>query len=138
MSYQFAGFFATSDSSLTIELPEKAVLRNICTPFQGLGIRLSHYIGQSISSEDVVLLATQLGLTRCPTWIFLQYDCFGGQIDYVFGVIQTTDRSIKTIEESNLEDVQNTYLDFMKSFGLSNEDALNFPPFHRGFWGETA
>lgn len=66
----------------------------------------------------------------------MQYDCFGGQIDYVFGVIQFRDHSIKTIEESNLESVQNVYLDFMRSFGLSDEDALNFPPFHRGFWGE--
>jgi len=137
VGYQFAGFFARQSSPPPPDLPSDAVWREITSPFIGVGLLLPALIGKVIKEDRVMGLAETYGLANVPTWIFLIYDCFGGQIDFVFGLGMSNGEPFGPIEDSSLARVAGSYTTLMSHFGLSEDEALAFPPFERGFWGKT-
>lgn len=137
MGYQFAGFFITSRISMSESLQKNAIWRDIAAPFQGTGIFTSHLVGKDMAPEIVLSLAQEIGITGEDTWIFLQYDCWGGMIDYVYGMGVAKGTSFGPIEDSAHDTVEATYVELMERLDISAENSLNFAPFERGFWGEV-
>ena len=137
MSYTFAGFFAWPSIQQPSPLPEGASWREITEPFVGVGLRLPALIGRQVSEARVLELAQSLGFTKAEHWLFLQYDCWAGQIDFTFGLGSAAGEAFGPVEESARDRVQSVYTDLMGRFGVSQQAALDFHPFHRGFWGET-
>ena len=41
-----------------------------------------------------------------------------------------------SVSESDLDKLRAAYLELMGAYGVAPADALNFPPFARGVWGE--
>jgi hypothetical protein len=70
-------------------------------------------------------------------WLYLTCDCWGGTIDFVYGFTSTDGVLSTPVEDSSLDTVEATYLDLMSQFGISEEDAFDFAPFGRGFWGDN-
>jgi hypothetical protein len=134
--YQFAGFFAKPVIDLPEILPEGAVWRTISIPFQGVGVRLAALLGESPEPRRVNGLLEQLGLQDSIDWLYLTYVCWGGQLDYVYGLGVRGGQAIGPIEESDEARVDDAYLELMGQFGVEPADARRFPPFIRGFWGE--
>jgi hypothetical protein len=85
MSFRFAGFFATPSVSSPAQLPKGAIWREIVTPFIGIGVYLPDLIDKRLTSEVVDAIANQLGLDKAERWVYLNYDCWGSQIDFIFG-----------------------------------------------------
>ncbi len=137
MSYRFAGFFAGQTVAQPQELPEGAVWREIKTPFEGVGLRLESFVGETPDVRVVAALADRFGFSRADRWIYLTYDCFGGQVDFVFGLGMKGGASFGPRESSDEDRVEAEYVGLMQSFGLTPSQALNFVPFHRGFWDES-
>ena len=136
MAYQFAGFFIKGKTYQFLELPSNAVVRQITSPFDGVGIRLPAYIGQTVTTEDVLQLSKSIGVSQSAEWIFIQYDCFGGQIDFVSGMTCSQADASPYKEDSSYDTVRQSFLNLMQSFGVDHENAINFLPFKRGFWGD--
>ncbi len=137
MSYQFAGFFARPIISRPPELPGGSVWRDISVPFDGVGLLIPDLIGESPPAADVVDLAKQFGLHSADTWLYLTYDCWGGHIDFVYGLSMRGDALYGPVENSDWEGVEATYTTLMERLGVAAKDALSFAPFSRGFWGEV-
>lgn len=136
MGYQFAGFLVAARMSRPESLPQDAVWRDIALPFQGVGVFLPHLIGKEIHRDEVQSLAQKIGVLGEGSWLFLQYDCWGGAIDFVYGMGVAGGHPFGPIENSALDTVESTYIEVMSQLGISAEDSLNFAPFERGFWGE--
>lgn len=137
MGYQFAGFFASPAVPRPTELPSGAAWREIASPFVGVGLRLPGLVGKPPNAQDVEALVRKFGLNQAANWIYLSYECWGGQIDFVYGLGSSNDKLFGPIEESSWETAEGAYTAFMKQFGVSADAALQFQPFQRGFWGET-
>lgn len=137
MSYTFAGFFASPPIQRPPQLPAGAIWREITDPFAGVGLRLPALVGKQVSEAQVLELAQSLGLSVANQWLFLQYDCWAGQVDFAYGLGAVEGRVFGPVEESARDKVQSVYTNLMGAFGVSQEPTLDFPPFHRGFWGET-
>lgn len=69
-------------------------------------------------------------------WLFINYVTWAGQIDSIYRLGSSGGRGFGPVSESADDKVRVVYLDLMAAFGVSPADALNFPPFVRGFWGE--
>jgi hypothetical protein len=54
----------------------------------------------------------------------------------VYGLGSYRGRDFGPIRESQEGQTQAAFINLMREFGVSMEDALNFPPLIRGFWGE--
>ena len=134
--YQFAGFFAKPPIEPPATLPSGVVWRAISAPFAGIGVRVSSLIGQSPQRDEVEILARKLSLLSALEVLYLTYDCWGGGIDYVYGLGVREDTAFGPVEESDVTKTKQVYLTLMNEFGVSPDDALRFPPFVRGFWGE--
>lgn len=137
MSYRFAGFFADPSVPAPDVLPEGAVWRVIKSPFDGVGLRLESFVGQSPDVRVVAALADGFGFSRADRWIYLTYDCWAGQVDFVFGLGMKGGVAFGPRESSDEDRVEAEYLALMQAFGLTDSQALNFAPFFRGFWGEN-
>ena len=136
MTYQFAGFFAAAKMRKPESLPQGATWREITSPFQGVGVLLPHLIGKVAQPDHVQSLAQEIGIPEGTTWLFLQYDCWGGEIDFVFGMGMAAGVPFGPVEESDRGHVEAAYTKLMGQFGVGPEGALKFAPFERGFWGE--
>ena len=136
MAYQFAGFFIATQMPKPESFPQAATWREITSPFRGVGVRLPHLIGKVVQSDQVQSLAQEIGIREGTTWLFLQYDCWGGEIDFVFGLGVAAGVPFGPVEESARGLVEAAYTQVMGQFGVSAEAALNFVPFERRFWGE--
>ena len=134
--YRFAGFFAEPPVKLTSALPMGYVQRAISDPFQGLGIRIAELIGETPDATEVHRRLHEIGLQNAERWIYLTYDCWGGRIDFVFGLGSMSGQVFGPLRDDNIDTVPSTYETLMGLFGVNREDALNFQPFYRGFWGE--
>ena len=137
MAYAFAGFFAKPVVTQPDELPAGAVWRIIATPFVGVGLRLPELLDHTPSPAQVTTLARQFGFTEATDWLCLKYVCWGGAIDFVSGLGAREGRPFGVIEESARDKVVAAYTGLMSAFGVSAEDAMQFPPFVRGFWGKV-
>ncbi len=136
MSYQFAGFFTRPAVPLR-EFPADAVAIQIGAPFLGTGIRFHSLIGKTPAVADVLDLASKIGVAAAPQWIYLTYDCWGGEIDFVYGFTSTDGVLSPPVEDSSWDSVEATYYILMSRFGIGEESARDFAPFTRGFWGEN-
>ena len=128
MAYRFTGFFARLMIDAPPALPTGAVWRVVTDPFDGVGVRLPDGI------EEGHRLRHEVGLSAAEGWLFLEYACWGGRIDYVHGRGVRGGREFGPIREDR--DAKAAFLFLMRSFGIEDADALDFAPFHRGFWGE--
>ena len=134
MSYMFAGFFATPILQKPDRLPERSVWRVIETPFQGVGISLPFLEGKVPVLANIMALFTELGLDAAESWMYINYDCWAGEIDWVYGLGRHAGQTFGAFDEDTTSRTQETYLALMEAFGVSAEDALNFAPFARGYW----
>jgi hypothetical protein len=138
MAYRFAGFFARPMIERPAALPGTVVWREITVPFVGVGVRLpvtGFGDDEPVPAEAGRLLA-EVGLNRATDWVYLNYVTWAGRIDSVYGLGSSGGREFGPVSESDGDKTRTAYLALMDSFGVSQADALNFPPFVRGFWGE--
>jgi hypothetical protein len=137
MAYWFSGFFAKPAVSRPDELPEGAIWREIGAPFCGVGVRLDSLQGETPNPKKVVALTEQPGIARAVDWVYLTYVCWAGRIDFIYGLGARGRWYFGPIEESDVDFTKDVYLELMGEFGVEPVDAMRFPPFDRGFWGEA-
>ncbi|WP_165250400.1 hypothetical protein [Paludisphaera soli] len=135
MPYQFAGFFARPAVPKPADPPPDAVWRDVASPFVGVGVLLPEWIGRTPAPGRVRALARRLGLDAAEGWLDLTYSCWGGDVDFVYGLGVRAGEAFGPIEVKEIGRAEAAYLDLMGRFGISAEDALRFEPFTRGYWG---
>jgi hypothetical protein len=136
MSYTFAGFFVAQPLPRPRSLPPRAVWREVSSPFQGVGVLLPELNGKTVRPEQVHAVARELGITDAMPWLFLQYDTWAGDIDFVYRMGASAGTPFGPVEESEQESVEAAYLEVMAKLGVAEKEARNFAPFKRGFWSE--
>ena len=134
--YQFTGFFARPAVERPATLPVGAVWREIVAPFAGVGVSLSQLAHEEPPLEEAQRLLAEAGLGGAANWLFIRYITWGGPIDRVYGLGSCGGRAFGPFGDDTREEVRATYLRVMGAFGVAPDDALDFPPFVRGFWGE--
>lgn len=139
MAYQFAGFLVPSDQDIvsSAALPADAICRSITSPFVGVGVRLPALIGKSPSVSQINAFASEIGVARAPSWLYIGYDTWG-RIDSVYAVGVQDGIAFGPIDDSNIQTVEATFIQVMSRIGVSREAALHFDPFSRGFWAPQA
>jgi hypothetical protein len=136
MTYRFTGFFARPVGPQPVPLLPGAVWREIATPFSGVGVRLSGSDNRLLTQSEAEALARQFGLDAAECWVFLNYVCWGGSIDFVYGLGSRDGVPFGPVKETALDAVKTAYTGLMEQFGVSAAVALQFEPFRRGYWGE--
>lgn len=136
MGYRFTGFLAQPRVDRPAELPDGAAWREISAPFTGVGISLPMQTGNPPGPDEARLLLAEVGLDGATDWLFIDYATWGGVIDCVYGLGWSGGRAFGPVDESARDAVEPAYLELMRAFGVAPADALSFPPFVRGFWGE--
>jgi len=136
MAYEFTGIFASPAMDRPTDLPDWATWKQINDPFVGVGVKVPDRDGTPTEkSEDEVLdLLRQLGLSNAQRWIYLHYVCWGGTIDFVFGLGSRDGTSFGPVEEDSLSKVDRVFTDLMNQFGVSLSEGGYFEPFVRGYW----
>lgn len=134
--YEFTGFFARHDVSRPLSLPPDLVWREIASPFAGVGVRLPDSDGSLMSQSEVEAIARELGLHAAECWLYLNYVCWGGAIDFVYGLGTRRGVPFGPVQEDSSGVVEAAYIGLMEQFGLSATVAMQFEPFTRGYWGE--
>lgn len=134
--HEFTGFFVRPQVPRTEPLPAGAVWRDITTPFVGVGVRLSRLDETLLPPSEVVELARQLGFNVAICWVYLTYVCWGGDIDFVYGLGSNCGVGFRPIKEDARDAVEASYTGLMEQFGLPAEVVLQFEPFKRSYWGE--
>lgn len=135
MTYQFAGFLADTVLPEPINLPNGASWRAIDSPFRGTGVLLPQFIGKSPEAQEVQYLAESLGFSAAPRWLYLTYDCWAGEVDFVYGLGLGSESSIGPIEESDGAQAE-IFVRLMGFLGVEDWQAFALPFFERGFWAE--
>jgi hypothetical protein len=107
--------------------------------FVGVGVRVPTLIDPEVIPplDDVQALARSLGIFAADRWIYLYYVCWGGDIDFVYGLGSRDGALFGPVEESDHGKAEAVYTGLMEDFGISEEDAQRFEPFVRGFWGDA-
>ena len=139
MAYEFAGFFAQPTVPCPGTLPPGAAWREITAPFMGVGVRLPSLLdGDTLPSPpDLHALATDMRLHAADRWIYLTYICWGGDIDFVYGLGCRGGVPFGPVKEDDHDKVEAAYTGLMEQFGISAEASLRFEPFMRGYWGDA-
>jgi len=137
MAYRFTGLLAPGLEGLadSADLPAGSVIRSIQTPFVGVGIALPSLAGKTLQMSELSAVANQMGIAAAKVWLFIDYETWGG-VDAVYAVGFADGSFFGPFDDSNGETVEATYVDVMGRIGVSKDDALDFEPFYRGFWGE--
>ena len=134
--YRFTGFFARPVIEQPTTLPASAVWREIAAPFAGVGVSLPQLAGEEPRPDEVRRLLAEIGLDAAADWLFIDYVTWAGPIAKVYGLGLSGGREVGPIAESDDDRTRAAYLELMGVFGVAEANALNFPPFVRGFWGE--
>ena len=134
--YRFTGFFARPVIERPATLPNGASWREVATPFAGVGISLPGLTNDKPGVGEACKLLAEVGLGGATDWLFINYVTWAGPIDSVYGLGASGGRAFGPSNESDRETVRAAFLELMGAFGVTPADALNFPPFVRGFWGE--
>jgi hypothetical protein len=137
MAYWFTGFFAQPRIVAADTPPPGALWKEIVSPFLGVGVRLPQQYGEKPEAVKIEAIAEQLGFDTAESWIFLHYVCWGGRIDFVYGLGQRRGVKFGPVEESDLSKVKDVYIRLMAQFGIPADVALDFEPFKRGYWGDS-
>lgn len=139
MAYQFAGFLVPTEQDIVsmAAMPSDAICRSIASPFIGVGIRCPALIGKSPSVSQISALATEMGIAKAPSWLYIGYDTWG-RIDSVYAIGVQEGAEFGPIDDSNIQTVEATFVQVMSRIGVSPENALRFDPFRRGFWAPQA
>jgi hypothetical protein len=137
MAYWFAGFFAKPIIIRPSLLSEGAVWRDITAPFHGVGVYVGSLINQTPPLDEVSNLAQRLGIGGATDWIFLRYICWAGQVEFIYGLGSRGGRRFGPVEASDVGQARDMYVGLIAEFGVEEADALRFPPFERGFWGDN-
>ena len=136
MAYWFAGYFAKPPLPVAGELPPGGVRREIDRPFRGVGVLVPSLYDADPPADGVRELARQLGFGPGTDWLFLRYVTWAGVVERVSGLGVCDGREFGPLSVAEPEGARETFLLLMAKFGVSAADALRFPPFERGFWGE--
>jgi hypothetical protein len=139
MAYWFNGFLARPSIERPTVLPADAVWREIVAPFIGVGLRVnvsSLVADDEPKPDEARRLLAEFGLGIATDWLYLSYVTWAGEIDSVYGVGASGGREFGPVSGSDFDKARAAYLELMGAFGIAPADALNFPPFTRGFWGE--
>ena len=148
MTYRFAGFLCPSRVERPASLPPGVVWREISEPFVGVGVRIEELVGKSPQVEEVDRFADALKIKTSPAWLYLTYDCWAGEVDFVYGLGFSNGKAFGSLKERLDDDVfgplreeseasaRDIFIQLMARIGLTPEQAMRFPPFERGFWGE--
>ena len=138
MAYRFTGFFARPSVECPTTLPAGAVWRETPVPFIGVGVRVRVFglADDEPKPDEARRLLAEVGLSDATDWLYLNYVTWAGRIDSVYGLGASGGREFGPISESDVDKTRAAYLELMDAFGVAAADALNFPPFVRGFWGE--
>lgn len=134
--YRFTGFFARFAIERPAALPAGAVWRDVASPFAGVGVSLPGLTGKEPGPDEARRLLAEAGLGGAADWLFIDNVTWAGPIDSVYGLGASGGRAFGPVAESNGDKTRAAYLELMGAFGVAEADALNFPPFVRGFWGE--
>ena len=140
MAYRFEGFFARPAVRRPATLPDGVIWRTIATPFVGVGVWLPDKDDEFGGAEElpeptaIQNLVTEIGLDATDCWLYLTYVCWGGEIDFVFGLGSRKGEAFGPVTESEHEKVEAAYIALMEQFGVSADIALHFEPFVRGYW----
>ena len=134
--YRFTGFFARPVIERPATLPAGAVWREVTAPFAGVGVRLPGLAGKEPEPDEVRRLLSEVGLGAAADWLFIDYVTWAGPIDSVYGLGSSGGRAFGPVGESARDTTRAAYLELMGALGVAEADAINFPPFVRGFWGE--
>ncbi|MBM3978831.1 MAG: hypothetical protein FJ304_00835 [Planctomycetes bacterium] len=136
MSYRFTGFFARPDlAAPTLVLPY-AVWREITAPFVGVGLRVTGLANDESAPDEAQRLLADVGLSDAADWLYLHYSTWAGQIECVYGLGVVAGQSFGPVRDDSRNGTRQAFLQLMANFGIAPADALAFPPFVRGFWGE--
>jgi hypothetical protein len=136
MTYRFAGLFARPTIERPTVLPRGAVWREITTPFVRVGVRLSDLANDKPGPEEARRLLADVGLGGAVDWLYLSYVTWAGPINSVYGLGAAGGQEFGPVRMWDVDKARGAYLELMAAFGVSPADALRFPPFVRGFWGE--
>lgn len=134
--YRFTGFFARPVFRPLSTLPDGAVWREVVAPFVGVGVRMPPLVDDEVSPAEARRVLADYGLTSATDWLYLSYVTWAGRIDGVYGLGAVNGREFGPVGEWDGDKTRAAYLKLMGAFGVAEADALNFPPFVRGFWGE--
>jgi hypothetical protein len=139
VAYEFAGFFAQPKLQRPGALPPGGIWREIDSPFIGIGVRLPSLIDEDAlpAPAGLYTLAQQLGLHAADSWLYLTDVCWGGDIDFVYGLGFRGGVPFGPIEESAHQKVEAAYIGLMEWFGVSATVALQFEPFVHGYWRDV-
>lgn len=134
--YRFTGIFARPVMVRPATLPAGAVWREVAAPFAGVGVSLPGLADEKPAPDEARQLLNEVGLGGAADWLFINYVTWAGSIEAVYGLGLSGGRAIGPVGETADDKVRATYLKLMRAFGVGPADALNFPPFVRGFWSE--
>lgn len=136
MPYRFAGFLARPAVARPAALPGGVIWREITAPFVGVRLPASDIYEESLAPDDVHALTRSLGIIAAERWLFLDYLCWGGSLEFVYGLGSGDGRPVGPVEVSDIDEVEHAYVRLMAHIGVSEADALFFEPFTRGYWDE--
>jgi hypothetical protein len=134
--YRFTGFFARPRIERPAVLPDGAVWREVASPFVGVGVRLPKLANDKPGPDESRLLLSEVGLAGAVDWLYLRYITWAGPIESVYGLGVSGGKELGPVKDLDRVTARSTYLELMGAFGVAPADALDFPPFVRGFWGE--
>jgi hypothetical protein len=138
--FYFAGFFAKPSIPRPDVLPDGAVWREIEAPFRGVGVRLSDWVEDRPDEATTANTARRVGIATADDWLYIEYFCWGGMLEDVYGFGSCGGRAFGPIAAGSHhvglteETVKASYTALMAEFGVAEADALDFPPFIHGFW----
>jgi len=134
--YRFTGFFARPVIKPPATLPAGSVWREVTAPFLGVGVSMSNLVNRDPGLDEARRLLAGVGLGDATDWLFINYVTWAGPIEDVYGLGVSGGRAFGPVAESDDDKTRAAYLELVGEFGVAEADALNFPPFVRGFWGE--
>lgn len=133
MTFQLSAIFLRSDPPITTPTGFEYCSKMMDAPFRGTAILLRLESHPKIPEAEIAAILEPLAVGDAD-WLYVEYCTWAGTIDSVrsFGI--RNGAAMTSFDEEVLERNRSTYLQLMAEFGVSEEDALDFPPFRRGWW----
>ncbi|MEO0908220.1 MAG: hypothetical protein AAFY07_11925 [Pseudomonadota bacterium] len=107
--------------------------KSLSEPFSGLIILVTDDYEPGIPDESIRKIIGPVELNGVD-WMYIEYVTWAGRIDAVRSFGECNGKEMTPYNDTVIETLEATYLKTMGDFGISKKDALDFPPFYRGFW----